>query len=256
MVAVLSTYLAVRGAMLAHQIDNECDGEYDRAKQLFRQSFTTRVVERTVLTHPHVLPSIDLDDWDAGLDAMAEAARRACTAVAIVVTLAALWPLGAWAILAGGFSWYAGKRVAAGICARRINDTCRRSGWDVPSLLADLPEVSTRLKLEAAHGLRAGSHRASDGRRLALSQEDDYPQTAREPASPVRTTWTSTATAVSTNMADKILSAAGSLLSRSPLPLAKADGPPRAHAHKRVKTRKPITIKDSSSPRSSCVATS
>lgn len=238
---MLSTYLAVRGAMLAHQIDNECDGEYDRAKQLFRQSFTARVVERTVLTHPDVLPSIDLDDWDAGLDAMAEAARRVCTVVAFVVTIAALWPLGAWAILAGGFSWYAGKRGAARFYARRINHTCRRSGWDVPSLLADLPDVSTRLKLEAAHGLRAGAHRASSGRTFALSQGEDYPQTARVPASPVRTTWTSTATAVSTNMAAKILSAVGSLLSRSPLPFANADGPPRAHAHKRVNTRKPIT---------------
>ena len=238
MVAVLSTYLAVRGAMLAHQIDNECDGEYDRAKQLFRQSFTARVVERTVLTHPDVLPSIDLDDWDAGLDAMAESARRVCTVVAFVVTIAALWPLGAWAILAGGFSWYAGKRGAVWFCARRINQTCRRSGWDVPSLLADLPDVSTRLKLEAAHGLRTGAHRASSGRALVL----DYPQTAREPASPVRTTWTSTATAVSTNMAAKTLSAAGSVLTRSPFPLTKAEGPPRAHAHKRVNTRKPITM--------------
>ena len=256
MVTVLSTYLAVRGAMLAHQIDNECDGEYDKAKQLFRQSFTTRVVERTVLTHPDVLPSIDLDDWDAGLDAMAEAARRICTAVAFVMTVAALWPLGAWAIVVGGFSWYAGKRGAAWFCARRINETCHHSGWDVPSLLADLPEVSTRLKLEAAHGLRTGSHRASAGRTMALSLGEDYPQTAREPASPVRTTWTSTATAVSTNIAAKTLSAAGSLLSRSPFPLTKAEEPPRAHAHKRVNTRKPIMIKDSSSPRSSWVATS
>ncbi|MGH3432795.1 MAG: hypothetical protein ACRDQB_08175 [Thermocrispum sp.] len=60
---MLSTYLAVRGALLAH---------------------------------PDVLPAIDLAEWDTALDDITERTRRACLAVTLVVSVLGLWSLGPW----------------------------------------------------------------------------------------------------------------------------------------------------------------
>jgi len=153
---VLSSYLAVRDALLTRQIDNSYVDGYERSTLAFRRAFAAWIIERTALAHPAVLTSLDVAEWDAELDRAAERARVVCIGVTAGVSVVAAWLLGPLWPAAAVASWLLCRRLMAVYCVRQVNATFSDNEWDVPALLADVPRALYQLQQDAlAHRRRA-----------------------------------------------------------------------------------------------------
>jgi len=107
----------------------------------FLQSYIRRVLQGTVIMHPSVWNSVDLDYWEESITKRAAKDWRLLVLIQIVVLaigISTFWPL---IFLYVPAFWYYGKWRAIKFYAAEINKEFSGEGFDVPKLFAELPAL-------------------------------------------------------------------------------------------------------------------
>lgn len=107
----------------------------------FLESYIRRVLRRTVILHPSIWNSVDLDYWEESITTRAARDWRILVGIqAVIVTIGVLtfWPL--LFLYIPGF-WYFGKSRSINSFAAEINKEFASEGFDVVKLAAEIPAL-------------------------------------------------------------------------------------------------------------------
>jgi hypothetical protein len=107
----------------------------------FLQSYIRRVFQSTVIMHPSIWDSVDLDYWEEAITKRAARDWRLLVVIQIVVLavgVSTFWPL--LFLYIPGF-WYYGKRRAIKMYSTEINKEFAAEGFDIPKLFAEIPSL-------------------------------------------------------------------------------------------------------------------
>lgn len=107
----------------------------------FLQSYIRRVLRGTVIMHPSIWDSVDLDYWEEAITKRAARDWRLLMLVQIVVVAVGVSTF--WILLflyIPGF-WYYGKSQAIKMYSKEINKEFAAEGFDIPKLFAEIPSL-------------------------------------------------------------------------------------------------------------------
>jgi len=107
----------------------------------FLQSYIRRVLQGTVIMHPSIWDSVDLDYWEEAITKRAARDWRLLMIVQIVVVAVGVSTF--WFLLflyIPGF-WYFGKSQAVKMYSKEINKEFQGEGFDIPKLTAEIPSL-------------------------------------------------------------------------------------------------------------------
>ena len=107
----------------------------------FLQSYIRRVLKGTIILHPSVWNSVDLDYWEDEITKRAARDWRILVLIQVVifaVGFSTFWPL--LFVYVPGF-WYFGKNRAIKNYVSEINEEFTAEGFDVSKLFAEIPEL-------------------------------------------------------------------------------------------------------------------
>ena len=107
----------------------------------FLQSYIRRVLQGTVIMHPTIWDSVDLDYWEEAITKRAARDWRLLMLIQIVVVAVGVSTF--WLLLLlyiPGF-WYYGKSQAIKMYSKEINKEFEAEGFDIPKLFAEIPSL-------------------------------------------------------------------------------------------------------------------
>lgn len=107
----------------------------------FLQSYIRRVFQSTVMLHPSIWDSVDLNYWEEAITKRAARDWRLLVLIQIVVLavgVSTFWQL--IFLYVPGF-WYYGKWQAIKIYSAEINKEFSAEGFDISKLFAELPAL-------------------------------------------------------------------------------------------------------------------
>lgn len=107
----------------------------------FLQSYIRRVLQGTIILHPSIWNSVDLDYWEDEITKRAAKDWRLLVFIQLVIFaigFSTFWPL--LLLYVPGF-WYFGKNRAIQKYVSEINEEFAAEGFDVPKLFVEIPDL-------------------------------------------------------------------------------------------------------------------
>jgi hypothetical protein len=107
----------------------------------FLQSYIRRVLQGTIILHPSIWNSVDLDYWEDEITKRAARDWRLLVFIQLVIFaigFSTFWPL--LLLYVPGF-WYFGKNRAIKKYVSEINEEFAAEGFDVPKLFVEIPDL-------------------------------------------------------------------------------------------------------------------
>ena len=147
----------------------EFAGAYIWLGEKFITSYKNRVVLKTVLIHPEIIDKTDNSEWEIDLQKRAVSDWIAVQ-LGVIIYFVVLLIAGAWAVALPFIPlvWYYVKSRAIKKCAASINKEFQSEGYDVESLLKEIPAIRSQQNDEQRE------HLENIKKKLIKKQEDAY----------------------------------------------------------------------------------
>jgi hypothetical protein len=107
----------------------------------FHQSYIRRVFRGTVIMHPSIWDSVDLDYWEEAISRRAGKDWRILVLIQIVVLAVGISTFWQLIFLYVPAFWYYGKWQAIKIYSTEINKEFAAEGFDIPKLYSEIPAL-------------------------------------------------------------------------------------------------------------------
>jgi hypothetical protein len=148
---------------------DEVAGAYIWLGEKFITSYKNRVVPKTVLIHPTIIAKTDNSEWE--IDLQKRAVRDWATVqLSVIIYFVVLTIAGAWVVALPFLPivWYYIKSSAIKKTAATINKEFQSVGYDVETLLKEIPAIQSKQNDEQKENLQKVK------RDLIKNQEDAY----------------------------------------------------------------------------------